>query len=198
VQTRDRLLPRIATLRQADRTLDQARLGGKYAVVDLPAEGGCPGLDSQQLELVVRQLSRFRRRDTIDDLPCGPGVVRRRDEHTRRLFVGEQHKGVVTLDIDLDLGREPQTKEPALDGVAQLRLGEQQEVVLRPAEDAERRDHACLGSEQQRVARFPGPERLDVVRDDPLEKARGVGPAHADEAARAAGKRREGHVNHRR
>ena len=45
VQPRDRLLARIAALREADRPLGQARLGGQDAVVDLLAPRGRAGPD---------------------------------------------------------------------------------------------------------------------------------------------------------
>ena len=53
VQARDRLLARVAALREADRALDQARLGGQDAVVELAAQARRAGADPQQLELVV-------------------------------------------------------------------------------------------------------------------------------------------------
>ena len=53
VLARDRLLARVAPLLEVDRALVEPGLGGKHAVVDLPAEARRPGADAQELELVV-------------------------------------------------------------------------------------------------------------------------------------------------
>ena len=54
VEAGDRLLARVAALREADGALGQAGLGGKDAVVDLLPPGGRASADAEQLELVLR------------------------------------------------------------------------------------------------------------------------------------------------
>ena len=81
------------------------------------------------------------------------------------------------LGLDLALGREPGAQQRRPHGLAEPTLGEKQEVVVRPAHHAHRRDDPPLRRQQQRVAR-----RLrDVVREHPLEEILGIRPAHADE-----------------
>ena len=65
--------------------------------------------------------------------------------------------------------------------LAELGLGQEQEVVLAAAPDEERRDHAALRRQDQRLARLG---REDVVRDDPLQQVGGVGPLDPDVGAR--------------
>ena len=52
VEPRDGLLARIAALREADRALLEARLGGHDAIVELAAEPRRAGEDPQPLELL--------------------------------------------------------------------------------------------------------------------------------------------------
>ena len=65
------------------------------------------------------------------------------------------------------------------DGLAELGLGQEQEVVLAATPDEERRDHAPFRRQDQRLARLA---RENVVGDDPLQQVGGVGPLHADDA----------------
>src|SRR5207253_9675355 len=56
VESRDRLLARIAALREAHVRLGQAGLGRKNRVVDLPAPAGNRGFDAPALELLLVDL----------------------------------------------------------------------------------------------------------------------------------------------
>src|SRR5207247_215586 len=63
VQARDRLLARVAALREADRPLVEARLRRKDALVELAPEPRRPGEYPQPLQLALRErLSRGPRR----------------------------------------------------------------------------------------------------------------------------------------
>jgi hypothetical protein len=76
VEPRDRLLARIAALREADGALRQPGLRGQYAVVDLLPPGRRAGLDPEPLELLGGD------RDVevcIQDLRGRLAVVVRRD-----------------------------------------------------------------------------------------------------------------------
>ena len=55
-----------------------------------------------------------------------------------------------------------------------------EEVVVAAPPDDERRDHARLRGQQQRRARLAGRERLDVVRDHPLQVVGRVRPRDAE------------------
>ncbi len=69
------------------------------------------------------------------------------------------------------------------DAVAERGLGEEEEVVDSAAEHRQRGDQARLRGEQQRLAGLARPERLDVVRDHPLEIGRRIGTRDADVGA---------------
>src|SRR5712691_8312489 len=86
MKTRDRLLAWVAPFREADRPLDEARLGRKDALVYLTPEAGSSGGDPHPLEFLVveRRLERL-----VQDLDRGHAVVLVRDavalaEHDRR------------------------------------------------------------------------------------------------------------------
>ena len=89
------------------------------------------------------------------------------------------------LERDLGLGRKAHPQQLVAQRLAELRLGEEQEVLGPAAQDAHRRDHACLRRQEQGLARVAGGERLDVVREHALEIVLGVRPDHADKGARA-------------
>ena len=87
------------------------------------------------------------------------------------------------LRLDLHLRAQPHAREVPEHDLAELRLGEQEEVVLATAPDGERRDHAGLRRQQQGLARLLG----DVVGDHALEEVLRVRAAHTDVRARPKG-----------
>ena len=60
--------------------------------------------------------------------------------------------------------------------LAELRLGEEKEVVRAASPDEKRSDHAPFRCEDERLARLGGE---NVVREDPLEQVGGVRALHA-------------------
>ena len=79
VQTRDRLLARVAALREADRAGVEPRLGGEDAVVELATPAGRAGEDAQPLELLgERGAWRRRRAPRPPDAESGSGSRPRR------------------------------------------------------------------------------------------------------------------------
>jgi hypothetical protein len=72
------------------------------------------------------------------------------------------------------------TDELALSGLRQ-----HEEVVVTAPQDEERRDHPGLRGEEERRARLAGRQRLDVVRDHPLQVVGRIGPRDADELPRS-------------
>ena len=87
------------------------------------------------------------------------------------------------LGLDRALRGEAEAGQLGRDALAERRLGEEEEVVVPAPQDGQRRDQPRLRGEQQRLARLAGAERLDVVRDHPLEVRRGVLARHADVGA---------------
>jgi hypothetical protein len=87
----------------------------------------------------------------------------------------------VLLRLDLRPRREAHAEQLGAHALAELGLGEQQEVVVGASQDAKRGDHARLRRQQQRLAARPCGERLDVVREHPLEVVRRVRACDADE-----------------
>ena len=85
------------------------------------------------------------------------------------------------LGLDLAPCAQAHPRQLRAHDLAQAQLGQQQEVVVGSSQHDERRDHARLRGEEQRGARLPERERLDVVRDHPLQVVRRVGPDDADE-----------------
>jgi hypothetical protein len=88
--------------------------------------------------------------------------------------------GPVLLRLDRALRREAGAQELANEPLAGKGLGQEQEVVLPAAHDDERRDDPRLRRQEQRRARLPGCERLDVVRDHAVEVRGRVRPSHGD------------------
>ena len=84
---------------------------------------------------------------------------------------------------DVHLGAQPHAHEVAQHHAAELRLGEQEEVVGASAPDGERRDHAGLRGEEQRLTRLLG----NVVRDHSLEEVLRVRAPNADVRTRPNG-----------
>ncbi len=89
----------------------------------------------------------------------------------------------VLLGLDLDPGAQTQSRQVPEHHVAELGLGQQQEVVVGSPPDDERRNHARLRGQQERLADV----LRDIVRHHPLEELLGVWPAHGDVRARPEG-----------
>ena len=85
------------------------------------------------------------------------------------------------LRLDLGLRREAGAEQLGPDALAELGLRQEQEVLVPAPQHDERRDHARLRGEQQRLARLAWPERGDVVREHPVEVLLGAGTGDADE-----------------
>jgi hypothetical protein len=186
VEARHGLLPRIAPLGERDGALDEPRLGGQDAIVDLVPETGCAGCDPQRLEVRLRQQGKVGGRFLIEDLGGRHPVVGVRDPSVHR---PEQEIGAMLLELDHGLGREAHAQELVPEGLPELGLREQ-EVVVGPAPDhAHRRDHARLRGEEQRLAGLAGCQPRDVVRKHALQVVLCVGAADGDEGARARGDR---------
>ena len=73
------------------------------------------------------------------------------------------------------------------DAVAELGLGQEQEVVHAPTVDGHRGDDAALRREKKRIARLVQSQRLDVVGQHPLEEVLGVGARDPNVVARPRG-----------
>jgi hypothetical protein len=86
---------------------------------------------------------------------------------------------------DLRASREAEPDEVVTQGTGQLGFGEEEEIVLRASQDPDRRDHAGLRRQEERLAGLSDAERLDVVREHALEVVRGISPSHADKPPRA-------------
>ena len=169
VLARNRLLTGIATLRERDRALVEPRLCGEDAVVDLAAEAGRRRLDAQRLQRVLGAGLELR----VEHLHGGHAVVAIRDP----IRLAEDDRGGVLLELDLALRGEPHACELPQKDVAELGLGQEEDVVGAAAPDEERRDHARLRGEQERVDRpFVG----HVVREHAVQVVDGVGALHPD------------------
>ena len=165
VQPRNRFLPGIATLAEVDVRDVEPGLRREDSVVDLAAPARHARLDPAPLELVrVERRRELRIEHLARTGPVGgEALVTLEDEHR-----------LVLLGLDLAAGTEAQTQELVAHPVAEPRVGQDEEVLLAAAPDDERRDHARLRRQQQRRARLADRERLDVVRDHPLQIVRGV------------------------
>ena len=182
VQPGDGLLARVAALGQADRPLDEARLGRHDAVVELAAPARAARLDAQPLELVfVERLARGLR---VQGLPRILAVLAR----ARCRPAGSPPSTIaarVLLGRQLDLGGEARALELRAERLAEPRLRGEQEVVVGATEDPERRNDPRLRREQKRVARLARRECLDVVRDHALHEVGSVRAAGTDVVTRA-------------
>ena len=72
--------------------------------------------------------------------------------------------------LDLDLRREPGTRQGRSHGLAEAGLGQEQEILGPAADDDERCDDTRFRGEEERLAGGRG----DVVRDHPLQEVLGV------------------------
>ena len=118
----------------------------------------------------------------VEHLAGRHAVVARRDA----LALAEHDRRRVLLGLDLALRREAGAQQLRAHDLAELGLGQEQEVVVAATQDDERRDHARLRGQQQRLAALSGGERRDLVRDHALEEVGRVRAGDADERARPA------------
>ncbi len=173
VQPGDRLLARVAPLREADRALLEAGLGGHRVGVELVAEPGQAGLDPGELPRIRRRrpVGRGRREQALD-------ADGRRELGEGAVGVAPHERVVGRLERDLLAEARPQERpEHVVDGLR--RAGEHQ--VVAGAEHLEVGDHARLRGEQERVRPAAGRDRLDVVRDHALQIGHGVRAARPHE-----------------
>ena len=170
-EPRHRLLAGIAALVEADRAAVEPRLGGQDAIVDLTTEPRRAGLDAKTLELVVSEDGRVGRLPGIEDLPAGNAVVLVRDgQHAvRSLARAEDEVRAMILERDLAARREAHPLQVVAHRLAELGLGQQQEVVLVATQDPQGRDDARLRRQQQRVAGASCDEGEHVVRHHALQ-----------------------------
>ena len=173
VEARERLLARVAALREGDGPLVEAGFGREDALVELAAPARRAREDTEALELLVRGL---RGDFAVEHLHRRNPVVRRGNP----FGAAENDRRGVRLGLDLALRREAHSRHVSADRLAELGLRQEQEVVLATAPDEERRDHAALRREDQRLA---GLGLEHVVRDDPLEQGGSIGPADPDVGA---------------
>ncbi len=146
VEPRDRLLARVAPLGERDRPFLEPCLGGEDAVVELVAGDGRPGADAEAFELVVGD--RIGVPDVgVDHLAGRDPVVVVRD---RAVEDGaDDERRAVLFGLDRALRREAAAREIAANPLAEVGLGEEQEVVVSAAQHGQRRDDARLRGEEQ-------------------------------------------------
>src|SRR5438876_6622077 len=121
----DRLLARIAALREADVRVVQACLGRQDFLVELAAPAGDAGLDTPALELLLADL--VSRGALVEDL-----------------VAAENKPCLVFLRLDLDLRSKARSQQLCPDDVTEFRLRREQEVVWRPPDNPQRRDDPRL------------------------------------------------------
>ena len=169
VQPRDRLLARVAALREGDVRRVEARLGREDPVVDLVTPARHARSRSGAARARRRRASaRARRR-----APRARRASRSRSRPRRRRRAPTRAPPARSRTARAKRIR----SELRAHGVAEPRLG--QDAGSRPrraAQHDERRDHPRLRGQQQRRARLADRERLDVVRDHPLQVVGRVRP----------------------
>ena len=199
-----------AEAKLAERGIDPARLPpGQYLTEKWPVlhAGSVPDTDlatwdfrifgevERPLTLTWDELQELPRTEITVDIHC---VTRwsRFDTSFRgvhwselaklveHLLAAENEPRLVLLGLDLRLRGEAEPRELSADALAQLRLGQEQEVVRPAAQHTQRGDHPRLRGEQERIAPLPHRERGDVVREHPLQVVLGVGPRDADVGSR--------------
>src|SRR6478735_6262955 len=185
VEPCDRLLSRVAALREADRPLHESRLGRHHAIVELASEPRRARKDAKPLELCFRDRYCVLRRVRVEELDRRHAVVPVRDRepvviHDTVLCGTDDHDGAVLLALDRALRREPGSEKLAGEALAGLGLGQEQEIVVRPAYDDDGGHDARLRCQQERLARGADVELLDLVRHHPVQVRRGVRPDHGD------------------
>ena len=119
-------------------------LRGQDAVVELPAPTRHAGLDPATLELVGVERRLELRVEHLDGTgKVGPDPVSAKHERRR-----------VLLGLDLALRAQPHAHEQRANLLAELRLGEKQEVLVTTAPHDDRCDQARLRGQQQCRARL--------------------------------------------
>jgi hypothetical protein len=176
VQARDRLLARVAALRERDVRLRQARFGGENRVVDLLPPRRSPGLDPEPLELLVGE---GRLDVLVEQLGGRLAVLAVRDASV----LAEDDDRPVLLGLDFHLRGKPGAQQCRLHRLPESGLGEKQEVVLAAADHDDRSDHARLRGQEQRLAGRGG----DVVRHHALQEVLRVRPGDPDKHTRPEG-----------
>src|SRR6185503_6837587 len=131
VEPCDRLLPRVAALRKADRAVYEPRLGRHYAIVELASEPGRAREDAKPLELRFCDRPCVLRRVRVEKLDRRDAVVPVRNRELvviddEGLCSTDDHDGAVLLALDPALRREPGTEKLPGEALAGLRLGQEQ------------------------------------------------------------------------
>src|SRR5581483_3181361 len=142
----DRLLPRVAALRERDVRRLEPRFGRQHAVVELPSPARHAGLDPAALELVAVDRGLEAR---VEEL-AGAGEVRR-----EAALVAEDEYRRMLLGLDLAVEPKPHPDEQPADDLGELGLGQDEIVVLAAPQDDDGRDDARLRGEEQRRAGVP-------------------------------------------
>jgi hypothetical protein len=141
VKTRDRLLPRITALREADCMRFKTGLSRENAIVELVAPTRRPGENAQPLELFGLDRLGTSRSFTIDNLD------RRYTEVSARktAFVGSKNdRRRVSLELDGAFRTQPHPRKRRSDSSSEPRFGQQKKVFLGPTKDDQRRNDARL------------------------------------------------------
>ena len=172
VQPGDRLLARVAALREADRALLEPRLGGEDPVVELATPRRRAGEDPEPLELVRRRSGR-RSGLGVEQLGGGHAVVG--GGIALRAAAAEDDVEVCSSRSIVALRREAGAEQLACDALAKRRLGQREEVVRAAAQTTSGAISRAFGVSSSASHDPPGAERRDVVRDHPVEVRRGVG-----------------------
>jgi len=134
--------------------------------------------DPQAFELTVVE----RRLDVrVEHLDRSAAVIAIRNAFA----VAQDDRRDVLLPLDLALRGETHPRQLCPHDLAELRLRQQQHVLRPSAPDEERRDHARLRREQQRVHR---PLDRDVVGKHPVQILDRVLPRYTHVGARATGR----------
>jgi hypothetical protein len=186
VKTRNRFLPGEASLRERDGSPDEPSLRGQDAIVDLVPETRRAGRDSQRLELFLTEPWKVRGWLLVEDLGRRDAVV---TVGNTAVLSPEKEIGPVLLELDLSLGREPHPDELVAQRLAELRLGDEQQVFGAATHHAHRRDYPCLGGQKERFARAAYLERRDFVREHALEVVHRIRAGDTHERPRADGDR---------
>jgi hypothetical protein len=174
----------VASLEELTLGRVEACLGRQDAVVELAPDPRRARADAQALELVLTDEIRAVGRRGVEHLDGLEPVVAVRNA----LAPAEDEERLVLLRLDLGLRREPEPAQLRRHTLAELRFREQQEVIRPAAPDDERRDHAPLRREEERLAGVAEVERLDLVRDHPLEVAGRLGAGDAHEGTGPPGR----------
>ena len=174
METRDRLLSGIAALLEADVRRVETGLRRQDRVVELAAPARNARLDAAELELVVVHRRLEARVEHFD----GAGKVR------GDAVTSEDEERRVLLHLDLALRAQAHANELRADRLAELGLGQEEEVLLAAAPDDERRDQPRLRRQEQCRARVADAERVHVVRDHALEIVARVRSGDPDEGTR--------------